>query len=123
MAAKSPISARASARVPASAAPPRATVRAPRPIAVDKLPTPFCWGCTQNENAPLEFQVDLDLLAPLGDGLGNAALWFSEFAERTAGVTCRSGKGTGRSPRVGPGAAAAAALYLSGYSGIVSSRC
>jgi hypothetical protein len=69
---------------PAALAPPRppapATVPPPPPIVVAELPTPFCWGCRHNEDAPLEFQVDLDLLAPLGDGSSNAAPWFEQFA-------------------------------------------
>jgi hypothetical protein len=55
-------------------------VREPAPIVLAELPTPFCWGCSSNRTAPLEFQVDLDLLAPLGDGTENAAVWFSRFA-------------------------------------------
>ncbi len=61
-------------------APAAGHVPEPFPIVVSELPTPFCWGCSKNRTAPLEFQVDLDLLAPLGDGPENAAVWLSRFA-------------------------------------------
>jgi hypothetical protein len=56
------------------------SVPQPRPIELSELDAPFCWGCAWNENAALEFQVDLDLLAPLGTGEANAAAWFADFA-------------------------------------------
>jgi hypothetical protein len=59
---------------------PAGTVPAPKPIRLAELSTPYCWGCSWNEDAPLEFQVDLDLLAPLGTGAANAAEWFADFA-------------------------------------------
>jgi hypothetical protein len=55
-------------------------VPAPRPIVPRELPTPTCWSCDWNEYRPLEFEVDLDHLAPLGTGGANAALWLAEFA-------------------------------------------
>jgi hypothetical protein len=58
-----------------------ATVPAPLPLSVDDLPTPFCWGCSWNAYHPAEFQIDLDYLAPLGDGSSNAALWIRQFAK------------------------------------------
>ena len=58
----------------------KANVPTPGPIVIADLPTPYCWGCSENKNAPLEFQIDLDLLAPLGDGNANAAVWFKDFA-------------------------------------------
>jgi hypothetical protein len=61
--------------------PPSGTVPPPATFALDDLPTPFCWGCSTNRYAPLDFQIDLDWLAPLGDGEANAALWFKEFAQ------------------------------------------
>ena len=61
-------------------APPSTTPMAPKPIALEELPTPYCRGCSWNSEAPLEFQVDLDLLAPLGHGSKNAAMWFRQFA-------------------------------------------
>jgi len=60
--------------------PAAATVPPPLPLSVDDLPTPFCWGCARNAYRPAEFQIDLDYLAPLGDGPVNAALWFRRFA-------------------------------------------
>ena len=65
---------------PRSTAGPAGSVPAPRPIRLTELSAPFCWGCSWNEDAALEFQVDLDLLAPLGDGDANAAEWFADFA-------------------------------------------
>lgn len=59
---------------------PVATVPSPKLFVVADLPTPFCWACSENQSAPLVFQVSLDLLAPLGDGRANAALWFKDFA-------------------------------------------
>ena len=61
-----------------------AVVPPPPPIVLAEVPTPFCWGCGWNENAPLEFQLDLDLLAPVGDGRSNAALWFERFSRDSA---------------------------------------
>jgi len=58
-----------------------ATVPSPLPLNVDDLPTPFCWGCSWNDYHPAEFQIDLDYLAPLGDGRSNAASWFRQFAK------------------------------------------
>jgi len=58
---------------------PTATVPAPTSIALQEIPAPTCWGCSSSKNAPLEFQLDLDLLAPLGTGSGNAADWFKDF--------------------------------------------
>jgi len=55
-------------------------VREPDAIVLAELPIPFCWGCSSNRTAPLEFQVDLDLLAPLGYGTENAAIFSSQFA-------------------------------------------
>ncbi|NIM00167.1 MAG: hypothetical protein GTN89_04550 [Acidobacteria bacterium] len=60
----------------------KASVPRPAPILLEELPTPYCWGCSGNKHAPLEFQIDLDLLAPLGDGDANAAVWFKDFVKR-----------------------------------------
>jgi hypothetical protein len=70
-------------RAPASGVP------LPTPFALTDLPTPFCWGCSWNQDAPLQFQIDLDMLAPLGDGTANAATWFAEFAEDGARADAR----------------------------------
>jgi hypothetical protein len=75
----------ASIRHAASAAPPPGNVPLPPPLMLEELPTPRCWGCTWNKYHPAEFQIDLDYLAPLGDGPANAALWFRDF-EKAAGA-------------------------------------
>ena len=59
-------------------------VPSPKPIQLADLGEPFCWGCSWNENVALEFQVDLDLLAPLGTGKANAAEFFADFARGEA---------------------------------------
>jgi len=73
-------SAHATRTLTAQLSAPAGNVPEPRPIVLAELPTPFCWGCSWNRNAPLTFQVDLDLLAPLGDGPENAAHGFRRFA-------------------------------------------
>lgn len=41
-----------------------------------------CWGCpVDGKGWATAFQTDLDLLAPLGDGPGNAALWLKDFGK------------------------------------------
>jgi hypothetical protein len=57
---------------------PPAHVPAPIRIDVPKVP---CWSCPESEKWPVRFQTNLDVLAPLGDGPGNAALWFKDFAK------------------------------------------
>ena len=59
---------------------PSAAVPAPRALAVSELEIP-CWTCPQNSDWALRFQTNLDLLAPLGTGEGNAAAWFALFAK------------------------------------------
>jgi hypothetical protein len=39
----------------------------------------ICWSCPESGTWPVRFQTDLDVLAPLGDGPGNAALWIKDF--------------------------------------------
>ena len=41
---------------------------------------PPCWGCPEGSAWPITYRTDLDLLAPPGDGAGNAALWLKDFA-------------------------------------------
>jgi hypothetical protein len=65
--------------LPGKTPPPR-LVPPRKTIVLSQLPNPYCWGCSWNQEAPLEFQVDLDLLAPLGTEGANAALWFRQFA-------------------------------------------
>lgn len=59
---------------------PAASVRAPAVLDVSHLEVP-CWSCPYAKDWPLRFQTDLDLLAPLGDGPGNAAEWFALFTK------------------------------------------
>jgi hypothetical protein len=58
---------------------PPATVPAPNVVSIDELEIP-CWSCPTAKQWAIRFQTDLDLLAPLGTGPGNAADWFAEFA-------------------------------------------
>ncbi len=55
------------------------SARVPEPIRID-VPKVPCWSCPQSEKWPVTFQTNLDVLAPLGDGPGNAALWLKDFA-------------------------------------------
>jgi hypothetical protein len=59
---------------------PAPPARVALPIHVD-IPKVPCWSCPESEKWPLRFQTDLDLLAPLGDGPANAALWLKDFAK------------------------------------------
>ena len=59
---------------------PKAFVPAPRAFDVGSLEVP-CWSCPAAKDWPVRFQTDLDLLAPLGTGNGNAAEWFGLFAK------------------------------------------
>ena len=68
------------AAVVAGPAAPPATVPAPHPCDLAKLSIP-CWSCPSAEKWPLRFRTDLDMLAPLGTGTGNAAQWFAAFAK------------------------------------------
>ena len=64
---------------PARPTAPTATVPAPRTVGIEKLTVP-CWACPESQEWPLRFRTDLDLLAPLGTGPANAAVWFKDFA-------------------------------------------
>ena len=44
----------------------------------EPLPFPH-WGSPESEEWPARFHTNLDLLAPLGKGTKNAALWFMDF--------------------------------------------
>ncbi len=59
---------------------PRASVPLPEPPELDAL-NPPCWACPEAAHWPIRFRTNLDLLAPLGNGSGNAALWFKDFAK------------------------------------------
>ena len=53
--------------------------KVPLPIHID-VPKVPCWACPDSTKWPIRFQTDLDVLAPLGDGPANAALWLKDFA-------------------------------------------
>jgi hypothetical protein len=82
--------------------PPAANVPPPLALPDTGLDVP-CWGCQEAEKWRVEFRTDLDLLAPLGDGSGNAAEWFKDF---TKGADPAGGIGwiqdTGADARSGP---------------------
>jgi hypothetical protein len=61
---------------------PPATVPAPHPFAIESLQVPS-WGYPERKEWPVRFRTDLDLLAPLGTGSANAAIWFKDFAKRS----------------------------------------
>jgi len=68
--------------VSADAAPqaPAARVAEPAPLDLARLEMP-CWSCRDAQQWPVRSRVDLDLVAPLGDGPGNAAEFFRDFAK------------------------------------------
>jgi hypothetical protein len=53
----------------------------PGPGSIDALKVP-CWGCPEADGWPIAYRTDLDLLAPLGKGAGNAALWLKDFSKQ-----------------------------------------
>jgi hypothetical protein len=62
---------------------PAATVPEPRAVEITSLELP-CWACpSQVKEWPVRFRTDLDLVAPLGDGAGNAAEYFVDFTKET----------------------------------------
>jgi hypothetical protein len=61
---------------------PAATVPAPPAVTIESLQVP-CWSCPESKEWPVRFRTDLDLLAPLGTGPANAAIWFRDFAKRS----------------------------------------
>jgi len=63
-----------------AAKPPAASVPAPAPIDLARLEFPR-WSSREAREFPVRSRVDLDLVAPLGDGPGNAALFFREFSK------------------------------------------
>lgn len=67
---------RARAAVPSA---PAGAVPEARLAPLESLTVP-CWGCPPSETWPVRFRTDLDVLAPLGTGRGNAATWFKDFA-------------------------------------------
>jgi hypothetical protein len=59
---------------------PAPSARVSLPIHVD-VPSVPCWSCPDSGKWPIRFQTNLDILAPLGDGSANAALWLKDFAK------------------------------------------
>lgn len=59
---------------------PQASVPEPAVLDVAQLEVP-CWSCPSAKEWPVRFRTDLDLLAPLGTGTGNAGEWFALFAK------------------------------------------
>ncbi|HXV77342.1 MAG TPA: hypothetical protein VD788_13570 [Candidatus Polarisedimenticolaceae bacterium] len=59
--------------------PPRAGV-VPEPRTASAADLGFPRWADPGSNTAIRFQSDLDLIAPLGDGPENAALWFADFA-------------------------------------------
>ncbi len=62
---------------------PQADVPAPAVFSAQDLAVP-CWSCPHAVDWRIRFQTNLDLLAPLGNGPGNAATFFAQF-EKTDG--------------------------------------
>lgn len=81
MAQSGPSRSRAAAVPDGAPVAPEATVPAPKPIVLADLPVPYCWSCPSPEPEPLLPHIDLDLLAPLGDGAANAGIWLRDFAK------------------------------------------
>jgi hypothetical protein len=69
---------------------PGAFVPAPASAPIGSLEVP-CWSCPNAKEWAIRFQTDLDLLAPMGNGSANAAIWFTDFTKeigpRAAEVT------------------------------------
>lgn len=55
----------------------------PTEVSMADLPESYPWAThiVADDPVPLEFSVDLDLLAPLGARTGNGAIWFAAFAK------------------------------------------
>lgn len=60
---------------------PAPAANVPSPPAFEKLELPRWGGPDRDANAPIRFRTDLDVLAPLGDGPANAALWLKDFTK------------------------------------------
>jgi hypothetical protein len=61
--------------------PPNSRVESPRGTTASKLEVP-CWSCPSAKDWPVQFQTDLYLIAPLGEGTGNAAEFFAQFEKQ-----------------------------------------
>jgi len=57
-----------------------AFVPPPRALDPRSLEVP-CWSCPVAAEWPIRFRTDLELVAPLGTGDGNAAAWFAQFTK------------------------------------------
>ncbi|MEM7248117.1 MAG: hypothetical protein AAF533_22480 [Acidobacteriota bacterium] len=64
---------------PVPVAPP-AHVPEPLPLRLEDLPSAELFSSSDERLPSLEFRIDLDLVAPMGDGTANAALWFRSFS-------------------------------------------
>jgi hypothetical protein len=71
--------------LPVPVEPAAGRVPAPKPLRLEDVPTPRCWSCPRNRWAETGFDLDLDHLAPLGDGPSNVARWLASFATDGAG--------------------------------------
>ncbi len=64
---------------------PPATVEAPPPLTFAELPEvpsrALDWTFVDCQGAPLGYQIDLDLVAPLGSGAGNLADWLDPWID------------------------------------------
>ncbi|MHB8799374.1 MAG: hypothetical protein ACYDBY_13015 [Thermoanaerobaculia bacterium] len=60
---------------------PSARVPAPAALPAGLLEVPYWGSPTAMDGWPVAFRTDLDLLAPLGDGPANAALWLKDFTK------------------------------------------
>jgi hypothetical protein len=65
----------------ADAAPAASTIEPVASTAPGDLEVP-CWSCPSAKKWPVRFRTDLDLIAPLGDGSGNAAEFFALFEKQ-----------------------------------------
>lgn len=54
-----------------------------RDVPLEAIPSPYNWAndAAYRNSTSLDFHVDLDLLAPLGEGDQNAAIFFKDFAK------------------------------------------
>ncbi len=82
-----PIAAAPEAIVPsvAPAHAPAAKVPRPKPLTLEQVSAPPRWNLEFSEGSrpatiKLDFSIDLDYFAPLGDGPANTAIWFRDFA-------------------------------------------
>ena len=74
------LGARLIARGGRAVAPTAAAAVVPAPLleSISDLEVP-CWSCREAKEWPVDFRSDLDLLAPLGNGVANAGVFFVDF--------------------------------------------